>query len=80
MKTWKLAHDRLPCGSVPDCWIEQGDPYLELTGPGWKIRRCGRHTTEAIPAEIHSEPIEAWRPPVAVTRPDPKMAAAGKDE
>ena len=62
-KTWKLANRRIPCGAVPDCWIEERQAYCELSGYGWAKLRCERHLGEEAPAEVYITPEPVQQPP-----------------
>lgn len=61
MKTWRLAHGRIPCGAVAECWIEKGAVYLELSGPKWSLKRCADHAGCEPPAELPPDAAEPVR-------------------
>lgn len=54
MRAWRIAVTRLLCGGEPDCTIQTGDPYLELSSVAgaWKKIRCAAHAGEPVPAVI----------------------------
>ena len=55
MKAWHRAKFRLHCGFDPQCWVEEGDPYLLLSGEGWQKVRCAEHAGLPAP-ELVDEP------------------------
>lgn len=85
MRKWKRAPFRLTCGAAQDCWIQSGDPYLELGREQWTARRCASHADEAVPAVIdgHEVPAPGFTTlrqlVTTATRRDPKMRQANDD-
>lgn len=95
-RAWHRAKDSLKCGSVNDCIVQTGEPYLLLSGPGWQKVRCARHAGRDVPDVIDEpRPLTFNTPPSFVParelakvlpmgpkliRRDSKLAQTGESE
>ena len=75
MRTWSLAGTGVGCGLCGEP-IATGSPVLELSGPGWKLRRCERCADEPKPEHVtESRPGLVLLKRAAEARPLAALAA-----
>lgn len=58
MRQWALARINTICGNCPTV-IQQGQPLLEISAPGWAKVRCEACAGEPVPASIDDQPTAA---------------------
>ena len=55
MRTWTRARINTLCGNCPTV-IQQGQPLLEISAPGWAKVRCDACAGEPAPADLDDQP------------------------
>ena len=57
MKTWRVSNGAVACGSCGSA-VGAGSAFLELSRPGWAVKRCESCAGESAPDSLEASDVE----------------------